>query len=60
MGEMCIRDSLQGDTEVFTVDMVRKMREGVDGWGNTNWYDKVYGTGVRQQMCIRDRFYRHT
>ena len=27
---------LQGDTEVFTVDMVRKMREGVDGWGNTN------------------------
>ena len=43
---------LQGDTEVFTVDMVRKMREGVDGWGNTNWYDKVYGTGVRQHHNI--------
>lgn len=28
------------------------MREGVDGWGNTNWYDKVYGTGVRQHHNI--------
>lgn len=39
---------MQGDTEVFTTEMVRKMREGIDGWGNTNWYDKVMGTGTRQ------------
>ncbi|MCS2453156.1 hypothetical protein NXW86_29775 [Bacteroides thetaiotaomicron] len=25
---------------VFTAGMVQKMRDGVDGWGNTNWYDK--------------------
>ena len=39
---------LQGDTEVFTEEMVQKMRDGVDGWGNTDWYGKIYGTGVRQ------------
>lgn len=39
---------MQGDSEIFTTEMVRKMREGVDGWGNTNWYDKVCGTGTRQ------------
>jgi TonB-linked SusC/RagA family outer membrane protein len=38
---------LDGDTEVFTAEMVDKMRKGIDGWGNTNWYDKLYGTGVR-------------
>ncbi len=43
---------LDGDTEVFTADMVRKMREGVDGWGNTNWYDKVFGDGVRQHHNV--------
>ena len=21
------------------------MKNGVDGWGNTNWYDKVFGRG---------------
>ena len=39
---------MQGDSEIFTKEMVRKMREGIDGWGNTNWYDKVMGTGTRQ------------
>lgn len=38
----------QGLNEIFTTEMVRKMREGVDGWGNNNWYDKVMGTGNRQ------------
>ena len=38
---------LQGDTPIFTNEMVQKMREGRDGWGNTNWYKKLYGTGHR-------------
>ena len=43
---------LQGDEEVFTAEQVRKMIDGVDGWGNTNWYDKIYGTGFRQTHNI--------
>ena len=39
---------VQGDSQIFTTEMVRKMREGVDGWGNTNWYDEICGTGSRQ------------
>ena len=38
---------LDGDPTVFTSEMVDKMRRGVDGWGNTNWYDKVFGNGFR-------------
>ena len=30
----------------------RKMKDGVDGWGNTNWYDKIYGTGTRTHHNI--------
>jgi len=36
---------LDGDAPVFTSDQVEKMKNGVDGWGNTNWYDKVFDTG---------------
>src|SRR3712207_9373383 len=32
--------------------MVQKMREGKDGWGNTNWYDKIYETGTRTHHNI--------
>jgi len=38
---------MDGDPIVFSADMIRKMREGVDGWGNTNWYKKYFGTGHR-------------
>ena len=38
---------MDGAPIVFSADMVRKMREGVDGWGNTNWYKKYFGTGHR-------------
>ncbi len=38
---------MQGDPIVFTEDMVKKMMAGEDGWGNTNWYDLLFGTGVR-------------
>jgi len=43
---------MPGDSQVFTAEMVQKMRDGVDGWGNTNWYDKVYGTGTRTHHNI--------
>lgn len=36
---------MDGDAPVFTSDQVQKMKDGVDGWGNTNWYKKVFGTG---------------
>lgn len=43
---------MDGDTEVFTGAQVQKMIDGVDGWGNTNWYDKVFGTGSVQHHNI--------
>lgn len=43
---------MDGDSEVFTKEMVQKMITGVDGWGNTNWYDKVFGDGVRQHHNV--------
>lgn len=32
---------------VFTQEMVNSMRLGTNGWGNTNWYDKLWGTGTK-------------
>ena len=36
---------MDGDDPVFTSAQVEKMKAGVDGWGNTNWYDEVFGIG---------------
>lgn len=36
---------MDGDPTVFTSEQVQKMKDGVDGWGNTNWYEKVFGRG---------------
>ncbi|MEG2402432.1 MAG: TonB-dependent receptor [Muribaculaceae bacterium] len=38
---------LQGSEPVFNAEMVKNMREGKNGWGNTNWYGLLYGTGFR-------------
>lgn len=43
---------LQGDKEVFTAEQVRKMKAGEDGWGNTNWYDIIFGTGFRHSHNV--------
>lgn len=43
---------LDGDTEVFTSEMVENMKNGTNGWGNTNWYDKVFDIGVKQHHNI--------
>ncbi|SCD21879.1 SusC/RagA family TonB-linked outer membrane protein [Proteiniphilum saccharofermentans] len=36
---------LDGDEPVFTSAQIEKMISGTDGWGNTNWYDEVFGVG---------------
>ena len=38
---------MDGLDPIFTEEHVRKMLAGVDGWGNTNWYKEVFGTGFR-------------
>ncbi len=38
---------MDGLQPIFTEEHVRKMIQGVDGWGNTNWYKEVFGTGFR-------------
>ena len=43
---------MQGDKPVFTKEMVQHMLNGTNGWGNTNWYDKVFGTGTRTHHNI--------
>lgn len=44
--------NMDGDSEVFTSEMVENMRNGTNGWGNTNWYDKVFGTGFKQHHNV--------
>lgn len=36
---------MDGNSRVFTIDQVRKMEQGIDGWGNTNWYKETFSTG---------------
>lgn len=43
---------LDGKQPIFTADIVQKMKDGVDGWGNTNWYDKVFGIGTNMSHTI--------
>lgn len=37
---------------VFTEQNVADMRAGVNGWGNTNWYDDAWGTGFRTAHSV--------
>jgi len=43
---------LDGDATVFTNDQVQKMIDGKDGWGNTDWYKKVFGMGTNQHHNV--------
>lgn len=36
---------MDGNTPIFTSGHVQKMKDGVDGWGNTNWYNETFGIG---------------
>lgn len=38
---------MNGLEPIFTQEHVNKMLAGIDGWGNTNWYNEVFGTGFR-------------
>ncbi len=37
---------------LFTAEQVQWMREGKNGWGNTDWYDLMWGTGVKSHNNI--------
>ncbi|WP_417017005.1 SusC/RagA family TonB-linked outer membrane protein, partial [Alistipes shahii] len=41
---------MDGDTPIFTQRQIDMMLNGdpSDGWGNTNWYEKTFGTGYNQ------------
>ncbi len=39
-------------TPVFTAQHVQWMEEGSHGWGNTNWYEKTFGTGTTQHHTV--------
>lgn len=43
---------MDGDEPVFTAEQVEKMKAGIDGWGNTNWYKKTFGTGHNQNYNV--------
>lgn len=40
---------LDGNEPVFTKENVLAMRKGVNGWGNTDWVKKTFGTGINHQ-----------
>lgn len=46
---------MDGDAPVFTSEHVQKMRDGVDGWGNTNWYKKVFDRGSTMHHNVSAR-----
>ncbi len=39
-------------TPIFTQEHIKYMQEGSHGWGNTNWYEKTFGTGTTQHHNI--------
>lgn len=43
---------LDGKQPIFTADIVQKMLNEEDGWGNTNWYDKVFGVGTTMSHTV--------
>ena len=43
---------MDGDEAVFTSTQVQKMKDGVDGWGNTNWYKKVFDVGTNMHHNV--------
>ncbi len=45
---------MDGDPEVFTQEQVAAMynNDDTDGWGNTNWYKEVFGTGHTQNHSV--------
>ena len=43
---------LDGMEPAFTQQQVEYMRQGIKGWGNTNWVNEIFGTGTTQQHSV--------
>ena len=43
---------LDGKQPIFTGEIVQKMINEEDGWGNTNWYDKVFDVGTNMSHTV--------
>lgn len=43
---------MDGNAPIFTAEQVEMMKQGINGWGNTNWIKEVFGTGTTQQHSI--------
>ena len=43
---------MDGQQAIFTADIVQKMKNEEDGWGNTNWYNKVFGLGQNMSHTV--------
>lgn len=43
---------MDGKQPIFTAQHVEMMRNGTNGWGNTNWIDEIFGTGTTQQHSV--------
>lgn len=41
---------MDGNSPIFTSEHIEKMRNNQDGWGNTNWYKKTFGTGYTSNV----------
>jgi len=43
---------MDGNQPIFTDQHIQYMLDGTNGWGNTNWIDKVFGTGHTQKHNV--------
>ncbi len=43
---------LDGKQPIFTADIVQDMLNERNGWGNTDWYDKVFGVGTTMSHTL--------
>lgn len=43
---------MDGDVPIFSSTHVQKMLAGEDGWGNTNWYKRTFGTGNNSTINV--------
>lgn len=43
---------MDGDSPVFTGEHIRMMLANENGWGNTDWYNKTFGTGNNSTVNV--------
>ena len=55
MMDMLANGEISSDAEyvpAFTQKNIQAMRDGTDGWGNVDYVDKVFGTGLNQKHNV--------